>query len=212
MPFSPTVAVPDPFSPPVAGRLNPDTVGNPTHRPTTTLTSSVEARPVDSVEPRFTGENGERPTRMKQGNGDRGGFSAESGFGNGHSMLGRNWVREWTIDSRPDLGSRRPDLGTDLGLRSNQRNPHRCAWVYGRISWVCWISDLAGVPDPDHRAARSPSSPAISPLLPTVLSQAPFASRPWKLRSPAVHGSSIHGNFHLDLAWMWNPTCLTVFS
>jgi hypothetical protein len=168
MPSSPTVAIPDPFSSPVAGRLNPNTVGNPTHRPTMTLTSSVEAQPVDPVEPRFTGENGERPARTKQGNGDRGGFpagsgfgnrrSAGSGFGNGHSMLGWNWVREWTIDSRPDLW-------TDLGFRTDQRNPRTPAWV-------CWISDPAGVPDPDHRAADTSSSPAISPLLSAVLSQA----------------------------------------
>jgi hypothetical protein len=153
MPFSPIVVVPDPFSPPFVGRLNPDTVGNSTHQPTTTLTSSVEAQPVDPVEPRFTGENGERPARTKQGDGDRGGFPARSGFGNGRSagswfgngrsMLGQNWVREWTIDSRPNLGSRRPDLWTDLGFRLDQPSPRRCAWISGRISgFVCMSNFL----------------------------------------------------------------------
>jgi len=51
-------------------------------------TSPVETRPVDLVEPRFTSENGERAARTKQGNGDRGGFLAGTGFGNGCSMLG----------------------------------------------------------------------------------------------------------------------------
>jgi hypothetical protein len=121
-----------PFSPSVAGRLNPDTIENPTHRPTTTPTNSMEARPVDPVEPTFTGENGERSARTKQGNGDKGGFSTG------------------------------PTKPTPV--------------------WVCWISYPADVPDPNHRAARTPSSLGTSPLSPAVhLSQAPITSRPWKL-------------------------------
>jgi hypothetical protein len=123
MSFSPIVPIPDPFSPPVVGPLNPYTVLNPTHRPTSR-----------SGWTQITGENGERSARTKQGNGNRGGFPAGSGFGNGRSMLDRNWVREWMIDYRPDLGLWRLDLWTDLGFWLDQRNPRRCAWVSGWIS------------------------------------------------------------------------------
>jgi hypothetical protein len=221
-----------PFSPPVAGRLNPGTVENSTHRPTTTLASSVEARPVDSVEPRFTGENGEQPVRTKQGNGDRGGFPAESGFENGQSMLGRNWVRG--MDDRFLIGSGFEKAGSlnGFGFPAGPMKPTQVCVGFQRISGqkpthtgvgfvgsqirpVC-PTPTTGLPARRPLPQSLPSCrrgfvgsqiravcptpttglPARRPLpqsLPSCRPSCPklIASHPWKLRSPAIHGSCV---------------------
>jgi hypothetical protein len=55
---------------PFSFRLNPDTAGNPTHRPTTAPTNPVEARLVDLASEDEVRGNG----------GEMGEFSARSGF------------------------------------------------------------------------------------------------------------------------------------
>jgi len=134
----------------------------------------------------------------------------------------------------PDLGFPAESLNQtkptpDLGFRPNQPTPRRCAWVFGRISGRKPTHTGVGLVEaensrPRPRAARTPSSPGISPLLPVVhLSQPPIvgrssvptsprrpsmAGRAWPSRLEAMDGQVNLWNptFHLDLAWTWNPS------
>jgi len=109
--------------------------------------------------------------RLDLGSGMDAQCSARTGYRNGRSILSRIWVRERRISGQIWVYSRTKE--THAGVRG---------FPAGSLAKICWISDPTGVLDLDHRAARTPSSPGISPLLRPSICPKLIASRPWKLR------------------------------
>jgi len=112
--------------------------------------------------------------------------------------VGRIWVREWTLNARPELG-----IGMDDRFSAVSR--------FNKAGSLDGFGYPAGPSKPTHTSVglldlRSGQCawPGPQGCPHAVLSRdlSPLAGRPSvPSSSPAIHGSSVHGSFHLDLVW-----------